>query len=112
MRKPFDVFRESNPDICVGVRQPSFELNNVCGTIQWQCTEDDIHVPLDLILEPKLGLPVLLIKVVSKTFPTLLEYKNLIFWVPRVIVASILSYGAVHLIPFLLTRFGSSVSMP
>ena len=80
MRKPFDVFRESNPDICVGVRQPSFELNNVCGTIQWQCTEDDIHVPLDLILEPKLGLPVLLIKVVSKTFPTLLEYKNLIFF--------------------------------
>ena len=33
-----------------------------------------------MILEPKLGLPVLLMKVVSKTFPTLLEYKNLIFF--------------------------------
>jgi hypothetical protein len=57
--------------------------------------EEDIHVPLDWILEPRLGLPVLLIKVVLKTCPALHEYKNPISWVPRVILASILSYGVV-----------------
>jgi hypothetical protein len=71
--------------------------------------KDKIHVPAELFFHPILVLPLLLLKAIWKTFPDLFGYKSITYWVPRVVLASVLSYIAVHLLRAGLMRFGISL---